>query len=161
MLVSPCVPVLVLARERYGVNVRFAKNRRFFVVILILVDMTLGLGTEGRLEYGECCGGGRHERDDDDSSGCFKGCLCLSRGDRCASGECGMSLEADLLIKKGWVERTEAAKSSVDIDRGWVNSEQNGSTWGSNVQRSIAVFECLSVSFSSCQKTYKLIKDRM
>lgn len=29
-----------------------------------------------------------------------------------------MTLEAELLIKKGWVERTEAAKSSVDIDRG-------------------------------------------
>lgn len=76
-------------------------------------------------------------------------CVCLeSRGDRRTSGECRMTLEAQLLIKKGWVGRSETAKSSVDIDKGWVNSEQNdGSTWGSNVQRSIAVFECLSVSF--------------
>ena len=35
------------------------------------------------------------------------------------AGECRMTLEAELLIEKGWVEslRTEAAKSSVDIDR--------------------------------------------
>jgi len=29
-----------------------------------------------------------------------------------------MTVEAELPIKKGWVERTEAAESSVDIDRG-------------------------------------------
>ena len=71
----------------------------------------------------------------------------LSRGDRRGSGECRMmTLEAKLLIKKGWVERTEAAKSSVDIDRGGLTRNNCGNTWGSNVQRSIAVFECLSVS---------------
>jgi len=71
----------------------------------------------------------------------FKGCLCLFRGDRRANGE--MTLEAVVPIKKGWVERTEAAKSSIDIDRGWVNSDQSGNTWGSNVQRSITVFDML------------------
>jgi len=33
-----------------------------------------------------------------------------ARGDRRASGECRMSLEAELLIKKGWVERTESQR---------------------------------------------------
>lgn len=41
-----------------------------------------------------------------------------------------MTLEAELPIKKDWVKRTETAKSSVDIDRGGVNSDQSGNTWG-------------------------------
>lgn len=64
-----------------------------------------------------------------------------------------MTLEAGLPIKKSWVERTVAAKSSVDIDRGWVNPDQSGNTWGSNVQRSIAAFEMLiGYHFPACQK---------
>lgn len=147
MLVSPCVPVLILVLDRwcYGVDVRFGKNRGFLVA-LFLADI-LGLGTEGSLECGECCGGGSHEleRDDDDLDGCFKSCLCLSRSDRRPSGESRMTLEAELLIKKGWVEMTEAAKSSVDIDRGGLSRNDVGFKI-SNVQRSIAVFDCLSVS---------------
>ena len=120
MLVSPCVPVFVLTRGRQGIDVRFAKI--LVLGVLILADMTLGLGTdcttEGSLKFDWCGGGGRHERAVVDSNGCFKGCLCLSRDDRRASVECRMTLEAEDPNKKGWVERTEAAKSTVDIDRG-------------------------------------------
>jgi len=38
----------------------------------------------------------------------FKGFLSLSRDDRCANGECRMTLDAELPIKKDWVERTRA-----------------------------------------------------
>jgi hypothetical protein len=34
------------------------------------------------------------------------------------TGECRMTLEAEVPNKKGWVKRTEAAKSTVDKDRG-------------------------------------------
>ena len=30
--------------------------------------------------------------------------------------KCRVTVEAELPIKKGWVERTEAGKNSVDID---------------------------------------------
>jgi len=44
-------------------------------------------------------------------------CVCLEVTGA-LTGECRMTLEAEVPNKKGWVERTEAAKSSVDIDRG-------------------------------------------
>ena len=65
MLVSPSVSVLVWDRRCYDFDVRFVKDRGFLVVVLILADMILGLSAEGSLEYDDCCGGGRHERDAD------------------------------------------------------------------------------------------------
>ena len=86
------VPVLVLTRGGYDVDIRFAKNRFLLVVVLILANKTLGLGvvdcttvTEGSLEFGECCDGGRHEQRND-KQGCFLKRLILSRGDRRANG---------------------------------------------------------------------------